>query len=272
MGLIEAYCTCISKYATFSGRARRSEYWFFYLSNLIADALLWVIGMTCVLAGAPNLLPAVIGLSYVYSLFALLPGLAVSVRRLHDTGHSGAHIFLYLIPLVGPIVLLIYMCRDSDEKENQYGPNPKATYVSPTYVNRVVEGGSLTMPPFVLPEESRVPAIGSGVRAPAVSKPMIRVSRLSGGQSGRPVMGQTVYVGRDPHSCQLVFSHTPGVSRVHCVLHTDGNTVEIKDLNSSYGTYLSNGKRLPANVRSRLHRKDIVYLGSRDAAVSVELV
>lgn len=102
--------TCFSKYATFSGRASRSEYWWFWVFNVLVSACLALV------------LPA---LSTVYSLVVLLPNLAVSVRRLHDVGKSGWMYLICLIPLVGAIWLLVLACTDSEPGANQYGENPK---------------------------------------------------------------------------------------------------------------------------------------------------
>lgn len=76
-----------------------------------------------------TIVEAILGVSSVltglYSLAVLLPTLAVSVRRLHDTGRSGWWLLIGLIPLIGGIILLVFSCMDSDPNENQYGPNPK---------------------------------------------------------------------------------------------------------------------------------------------------
>ena len=109
MGMIEAVKSCFSNYATFSGRARRSEYWYFCLFNFLVGLVLTFIPFAGIF----------------YSLITFLPGLAVAVRRLHDTGRSGWMWFLCLIPLIGWIWLLVLYCTDSKE-DNQYGPNPKA--------------------------------------------------------------------------------------------------------------------------------------------------
>src|SRR4051794_8393565 len=68
-------------------------------------------------------------LSGLYSLAVLLPSIAVTVRRLHDTGRSGWWILISLIPIIGGIVLLVFMVLDSEPGVNQYGPNPKAVIV-----------------------------------------------------------------------------------------------------------------------------------------------
>lgn len=112
------YLAVLKNYVTFSGRARRKEYWMFTLINLLIAVVLLGIGM----AIDPN-----IGLIIymVYLAATLLPTLAVLVRRLHDTGRSGWWYFISFIPLVGPILLLVYTCSDSNPEPNQYGPNPK---------------------------------------------------------------------------------------------------------------------------------------------------
>ena len=110
------YLEVLKKYAVFSGRARRKEYWMFFLFNLI---ILFVIGLVEGFAGSPG----IVGM--LYSLGVLIPGIAVSVRRLHDTDRSGWWILIGLVPLIGAIVLLVFMVLDSKPDENQYGPNPK---------------------------------------------------------------------------------------------------------------------------------------------------
>lgn len=104
-------------YVTFEGRARRSEYWCFTLFNILAVLVLALIDAALFKGHAI--------LSNLYALAAFLPGLAVAVRRLHDTGRSGWWYLIALIPLVGAIVLLVFFVTDSDAGPNAYGPNPK---------------------------------------------------------------------------------------------------------------------------------------------------
>ena len=95
----------LKKYATFSGRASRKEYWLFFLSNTVIQVAL----------------PFLIGpLATVYALLIFLPGLAVAVRRLHDTNHKGW--WLLLPPIF--IITLVFLCRKGTDDENDYGPNP----------------------------------------------------------------------------------------------------------------------------------------------------
>ena len=102
-------------YAQFSGRASRSEYWWFALASLL------VIIVAAFIDGATGGF-AVTLLAY---LFIIIPGLAVSVRRLHDTNRSGGYLLLNFIPLVGTILLFIWSVTPGDKKANQYGPASK---------------------------------------------------------------------------------------------------------------------------------------------------
>ena len=104
------------KYATFEGRATRSEYWWFTLAN-------WIVGMVISFVG--SLFDPTYGglaLQGIYSLAVLIPSLAVGVRRLHETNHSGWWLFISLIPIVGWIWILVLMVTGSDAGENDYGP------------------------------------------------------------------------------------------------------------------------------------------------------
>jgi uncharacterized membrane protein YhaH (DUF805 family) len=104
------------RYAVFEGRAGRAEYWWFFLANLIISFVLQA------LAGASD---ALLILAVVYSLAVLIPGLAVAVRRLHDTNKSGWWILISLVPFVGVIVLIVFLATDGDQGANQYGnPDP----------------------------------------------------------------------------------------------------------------------------------------------------
>ena len=115
MSFGEAIKSVFSQYVGFSGRARRSEYWYFVLFNFIVTA---VLGFLASVSDGFTII------SGIYSLAVLLPGLAVGVRRLHDVGKSGAWLLIALIPLVGEILLIVWFCGDS-QPDNQYGPSPK---------------------------------------------------------------------------------------------------------------------------------------------------
>lgn len=116
------YLTVLLKYSIFSGRARRSEYWFFFLFNsifaIVANVLDIVFGI------------AIDGLGFgpiyvMYVLAVFLPATSVAVRRLHDVGKSGWIFFVVLIPFVGIIWLITMLCKDSQQGHNKWGRNPK---------------------------------------------------------------------------------------------------------------------------------------------------
>lgn len=128
--LITATKSVLSKYAVFLGRATRSEYWYWILGQTVIFLLLWMLGLTLML----NLTPPSRVFNHVlagespvllWALFTLLPSLAVECRRLHDTNKSGALLLLNLVPLAGPILLIIFFCEDSQRGTNQYGPSEK---------------------------------------------------------------------------------------------------------------------------------------------------
>lgn len=116
------YLEVLKKYAVFSGRARRKEYWYFFLINIVVSIIL---GFVDGLTGSFDAEAGMGLLGGIYSLIVLIPSIAVTVRRLHDTTHSGWWIFISLIPLIGLIVLLIFTVQDSKPGDNQYGVYPK---------------------------------------------------------------------------------------------------------------------------------------------------
>ena len=123
------YLEALKKYAVFNGRARRKEYWMFTLFNLIIAFGIGFMEGLFGMGGESALGP----LSMVYALAVLIPGLAVSIRRLHDTGRSGWWLFIAAIPLIGPLVLLWFMIQEGQATDNLYGPDPKNPAGGPTY-------------------------------------------------------------------------------------------------------------------------------------------
>jgi uncharacterized membrane protein YhaH (DUF805 family) len=116
------YFEVLKKYAVFSGRARRKEYWFFILFNIIISVVIsFIAGLT-----------ELFFLSAIYALAVLIPSIAVGVRRLHDTNRSGWWILINFIPIIGTIIFILFAVSDSQEEENQYGLNPKIDISDPS--------------------------------------------------------------------------------------------------------------------------------------------
>jgi len=123
------YLEVLKKYAVFNGRARRKEFWMYSLFNFI---IAFGIGFMEGLFGIAG--EAVIGpISGIYALAVLIPGFAVSIRRLHDTGRSGWWLFVALVPFVGPLALLWFWIQEGEATDNIYGPDPKNPAGGPTY-------------------------------------------------------------------------------------------------------------------------------------------
>lgn len=117
MGFGDAIRSVLSKYATFTGRALRSEYWWWTLFVVLLQIATSVVD--AVIFGIEE--NSIQLLTLLVSLALFLPGLAVTVRRLHDTGHSGWWVLIAFVPIIGWIVLLVWMVNKGDEGANQYG-------------------------------------------------------------------------------------------------------------------------------------------------------
>jgi len=118
--LFKWYISVFTKqFAEFNGRARRKEFWYFFLCNLAVAFALGILTRFPVIGG---LFGVVSGL---FGLVTIIPNIAMGFRRLHDTDRSGLWILLALIPLVGAIILIIWAAQDGTPGKNQYGPDPK---------------------------------------------------------------------------------------------------------------------------------------------------
>jgi uncharacterized membrane protein YhaH (DUF805 family) len=115
----------VKNYANFNGRARRSEYWYYTLMNIIIVVGIQI--LTGIFAAMQSgVIAMVFGALYIiFALASIVPSLAVTVRRLHDIGKSGSFFFIAFIPLIGSIWLLVLMCTEGNTGENAYGPDPK---------------------------------------------------------------------------------------------------------------------------------------------------
>ncbi|MEA5260559.1 DUF805 domain-containing protein [Arcicella aquatica] len=118
------YLQVLQNYATFSGRARRSEYWYFMLFNTLFCFIAAIICMA--IYGFIGGIFVFYMVSLLYQLIIFIPSIAVIVRRLHDIGKSGWYFLVSLIPVAGAIWLLVLLVTEGEPYDNQYGPNPKA--------------------------------------------------------------------------------------------------------------------------------------------------
>jgi len=112
------------KYCRFSGRANRSEFWYFALANAVIQVVLYIL-ILAVASSSTSAAVAIYAISAIYSLAVLLPGLAVTVRRLHDSGKGGGWIFISLVPLVGGLILLYFMIVEGNQGANRFGSQPE---------------------------------------------------------------------------------------------------------------------------------------------------
>lgn len=124
------YLGVFKKYADFSGRARRMEYWMFNLFNIIILTVLFILMFAFVDGQTQQFttMSAIFGfILVIYCLGTILPNIAVTVRRLHDTDRSGAWFFINFVPYIGGLVLLIFMCLNGTPGSNRFGEDPLAS-------------------------------------------------------------------------------------------------------------------------------------------------
>ncbi|MGG5818273.1 DUF805 domain-containing protein [Falsiroseomonas sp. HW251] len=169
MNFMDAVKTCLNNYANFSGRARRSEFWWFVLFNFCAQIAASIVD---------GIISAIIGfsaLSFLVMLGLLVPGIAVSIRRMHDLGKSGWFILLGLIPIAGPIILIVFYVKPGQPGPNQYGPDPLAgagaampAYAAPP-ASYQAPAAPPAAPPAFQPRSSAPPASAPPASAPSAS-------------------------------------------------------------------------------------------------------
>jgi uncharacterized membrane protein YhaH (DUF805 family) len=112
-----------TNYASFAGRATRSEYWWFQLFNVLVIVAVYVVLVAVLFAGRSYTLFGIIaGGLVIYALATFIPNLAVTVRRLHDSDKSGWWLLISFVPYIGAIVLFIFMLLPSSPGMNQFGP------------------------------------------------------------------------------------------------------------------------------------------------------
>lgn len=237
MNMGQAITKVFKNYANFNGRARRSEFWFFQLFVYLV-----ALGIS-VIIGAVDILLAMSTISLFY-LAMIVPLFAVMFRRLHDTGKSGTYCLFMLIPFVGSILLIVWLCEDSQPGDNVYGANPKYVYKAQT----------------------------AAAQAQVVmNSSYLGIQCLTG-----PLQGQTYHVTQNGISigtdvgCTIRFPvGTPGVSHRHCEIRWQQGVPVLIDLGSSYGTILADGKRLPPHNPERIAAGTRFYVGGKTILLQV---
>ena len=243
IGFLDAIKLYFRNYANFEGRSRRSEYFY---------ALLFVNIVTSCCAAVP-------ALAAIWTLGTLLPGIALVVRRLHDVGRSGWWYFINLIPLVGTIILLIWIFTDSDD-DNQWGPNPKRAHAP------LPAAHSFTQPQKtnVIPADTYVP--------PAATSFAVTLSLCSGPMTGMTFTcnaGNYVVLGRAPSKCDIVLHQSYSlVSGVHCQIACYNGYVTVTDLGSTNGTFV-NGAALAPQQPFTAQNGAMIYLANSNCAFRV---
>ena len=180
---MEWYIGVLKKYAVFSGRARRKEFWMFVLFNLILTVIVSILSLIPVLG------KIIYVLYVIYNLAIIIPGLAVGARRLHDTNKSGLLLLLMLVPFVGAIILIVFCAMEGDKGNNQYGPDPKG---GETSREPAVSGGG-----SVISASSAVPAASGTIKEPAAAAgqkfPLFTGSGVCD-VCNKPLSGITAYI------------------------------------------------------------------------------
>lgn len=120
--MFDWYYKVILNYTNFSGRARRQEYWYFTLVNVLVNLVMGIIDRAI---GSVMQMDNFGFFGVIYALFIMIPSIAVTVRRLHDSGRVGWWALIAFVPIIGILVLLYFLIQDSEEGSNQYGANPK---------------------------------------------------------------------------------------------------------------------------------------------------
>ncbi|BBL91383.1 aminopeptidase [Vibrio rotiferianus] len=120
--MFDWYYKVILNYTNFNGRARRQEYWYFTLVNVLVNLVMGIIDRVI---GSVMQMENFGFFGVIYALFIMIPSIAVTVRRLHDSGRTGWWALIAFVPIIGILVLLYFLIQDSEEGSNQYGANPK---------------------------------------------------------------------------------------------------------------------------------------------------
>ena len=285
VGMIKALKLYFSRYAEFSGRSRRSEYWWATFAIMLINGLLTAIfGFVLPIYANINL-PWI---TLIWSLVTLIPSFALCIRRLHDAGKSGWWYLWNLVPLIGSIVVLVQFCSDS-VPDNQWGPNPKVAARPaapiPQPRQQVMEPPRQQFAvqprtqPVVQPQETKtVYNPPMEVPAPAPAAPVRPAARaavvlMTGPLAGKGFYceeGRSITVGRDPARANVGLSPYRAVSGVHCSISAGNGYVTVTDLGSSNGTYVD-GTRLMPNQPVRAGNGSSILLADANCTLQVRI-
>ncbi len=271
------YLDVLKKYAVFSGRARRKEYWFFVLFNAIAGILLMVVD---VMVGTydPETQSGVI--SSLYSLAVFIPSIAVTVRRLHDTDRSGWWVMLPIGVLIGGGILLAVTLSGNQNAEQLspaasvvmglFGLTVLGSFIA-LFVFMVLDGttgsnrfGEDPKIHEILGSHRQKPPVQSSEKTVAHSNPAT-VTLTGEGAGVDPIQlhpNQKIIVGRSGSADIKIDNQHVSNQHISITL-SDGGTVSVIDLGSSNGTYIQ-GSKLAAHIPHIVHPGDRIILGSED--------
>ncbi|MBO6041563.1 MAG: DUF805 domain-containing protein [Oscillospiraceae bacterium] len=288
MSMMQAVKSVFSKYATFEGRARRSEFWLFFLFNslvgLAVIILSYVIGISAVRNAYSFSLGSlggnmiVRGLYGIYSLACILPGVAVSCRRLHDIGRSGAYLLFVLIPIVGCIFLLIWLIQDGTPGVNIYGADPKGRggqygYAQPEPIPQQYTPPQYTQPKNSAQEVRGAADVGATVGQAAVRESVrvpVLVAESGVFQGSRFSVQGTLRMGRTAENNLVFPQDLLEISRKHCEFTARDGRLFVQDLGSTNGTFINRGYRLIPGQPVELNPGDCVTLGTLNDTFRVE--
>jgi len=225
---MEWYLQVIRKYASFEGRASRQEYWMFILVNLI---------ITIVISTVESIIDVTISsdgigaIAIIYMLFILLPSISVGVRRLHDTGRSGAWFLVLFLPFVGGILYLIFMVLDS-HNQNEYGPSPKG--VDPRRQKTAPVQSSAEVVNRANRQQLNKPDLGAldaTQLAPTSSRSKVFSVAVGEYQYTVELDSTPLIFGRAdtsaPEEVQAIWAADPFMSRQHCQLWYDSSLQQL---------------------------------------------
>ena len=234
------------KYAVFSGRARRKEYWLFYVGCLLAALVGGFIDGFFVFVSDMGL-----GLfGGLVTLGVIIPSVAVGVRRLHDTGRSGWWLLISIIPIVGWIVLIIFWCLDGTKGANRFGEDPKnrENEIETFFVELPSE--NITNDSVRLSEhQEHFIFRGLDPKGEPISFEM---------KHDQVLLGRGYVIGRSLADADMLIDHDL-ISREHLRITFKGDGLYASDLDSTNGTEL-NGVRMPPFVELIVNFGDVLSL------------